>query len=78
MPLPPVAILVHLHGLCIGFPLCSHPNLCQLPAPCTKALRVWPERLSSTNMGSQVRGLNLKETEDGSGDKARSTDPQPI
>ena len=31
---------------------------------------VWPERLSSTNMGSQVRGLNLKETEDGSGDKA--------
>ena len=31
---------------------------------------VWPERLSSTNMGSQVRGLNLKKTEDGSGDKA--------
>ena len=31
---------------------------------------VCPERLSSTNMGSQVRGLNLKKTEDGSGDKA--------
>ena len=31
---------------------------------------VWPERLSSTNMGSQVRGLNLKKTEDGSEDKA--------
>ena len=26
---------------------------------------VWPERLSSTNMGSQVRVLNLKKTEAG-------------